>query len=130
MPSLDGSLLQNICFTHDDWYVAIVVIPNSAFFSPNDSYRIRLITGFLLIRAAGRMPHLELDMLILPEHLHITLDYWLGMCFLSLVFYTVLCPLIFAMTFVSLFVSSKTYQLYCFYRIYFTNLLKFHFYLK
>ena len=61
----------------------------------NVTYRIRLLTGFVITLATRRVPHVEQDLLTLPEHMRSPLAFgWVHVAY-SLVFYVVSCVLLF-----------------------------------
>ena len=85
-------LVDRYRFTNDIGYVPYVVIPVSFM---NVTYRIRLFTGFVITQATRRVPHVEQDLLTLPEHLISPLVFGGVRVVYSLVFYVVSCVLLF-----------------------------------
>ena len=57
----------------------------------NMTYRKRLFTGFVITLATRRVPHVEQDLLTLPEHLRSPLVFGGVRVVYSLVFYVVSC---------------------------------------
>ena len=61
----------------------------------NMTYRIRLFTGLVITLATRRVPHVEQDLLTLPEYLRSSLVFGGIRVAYSLVFYVVSCVLLF-----------------------------------
>ena len=61
----------------------------------NVTYRVRLFTGFVITYSIRRVPHVEQDLLTLPEHLRSPLVFGGFRVVYSLVFYVVSCVLLF-----------------------------------
>ena len=75
----------------------------------NVTYRIRLFIGFVITWATRRVPHVEQDLLTLPEHLRSPLVFGGVRVAYSLVFYVVSCVLLFvclSLSFSFLFIVS------------------------
>ena len=99
MPSRVGWPLRNNCFTDDIANIPYIVttIP---FGFMKVTYQNRLFTGFAITWATQRVPHLEQDLLTLPEHLRLPQWFLVGSCclffsFLCCVMCTIVCLFIF-----------------------------------
>ena len=86
--------LWNNRFRNDIGYVPFIVT-TTLFPFINVTYRIRLFTGFVISSATRRMPHLQQDLLTLPEHLRSPLVFGRVRVVYSLVSYVVSCVLLF-----------------------------------